>query len=397
MPKLACSLLLFFYAVVAQGQPIREIRIWMNAFIPRRIPVVGGQDLTFTINAGRFAGKTTIEGPFNRIPLVKRFYLTDNRDFSTDLSAKARAHSEVIIDVSNSAINKGPLRNDSTYSFTSLQGDLICGDIADPSTIKVVDQKVTIGPNENKIFEFTFDGSAQNPCFQVSVPNPDPEVPPEGSVNLSPSIDWFVNVKVEMICGELARITATGRIEKFPAFEMYASVNGFVKPVFQISPVNAATPFDLFGPASRLLTDLLNPPNPVLVGNSVQGSWQSNDPNKRFSLRILESEVEWTEKFPETGITLMRKVPLAIKDGEFRIERSNTDIEVLRMLGYSPEIITAIVQAGPRPSFLSFCIKNGRIEAKWSGLIVKKTAQGKFDKLVQPGDSPSKIFSFDKQ
>lgn len=65
--------------------PIHSVKFWINAFIPRDV-----SGYTKPVPGGPHRGKTMIPGPNP----VSDCYLTDQRDFSNDIHAKSRMHSE---------------------------------------------------------------------------------------------------------------------------------------------------------------------------------------------------------------------------------------------------------------------------------------------------------------
>lgn len=69
--------------------PIRSVKVWINAFIPKWIP-----SYTLPVPGGIHVGKTMIPGP----NIASDCYLTDQRDFSNHIHAKSRMHSEVTVD-----------------------------------------------------------------------------------------------------------------------------------------------------------------------------------------------------------------------------------------------------------------------------------------------------------
>ena len=73
--------------------PIRTVKVWINAFIPRTI-----SSYTLRVPAGIHVGKTMIPGPNP----ISDCYLTDQRDFSNLIHAKSRMHSEVKVDFTGS-------------------------------------------------------------------------------------------------------------------------------------------------------------------------------------------------------------------------------------------------------------------------------------------------------
>ncbi|MGE0826411.1 MAG: hypothetical protein AB7P18_30330 [Candidatus Binatia bacterium] len=64
---------------------LHSVAFWLNAFLPRDI-----SGATTVLRQGQFAGYTAITGPLS--------CLTDQRNFSADLRARARMHSQVTID-----------------------------------------------------------------------------------------------------------------------------------------------------------------------------------------------------------------------------------------------------------------------------------------------------------
>lgn len=125
-------------------------------------------------------------------------------------------------------------------------------------------------------------------------------------------------------------------------------------------------------------------------------SWGSRDPNTRFRLVINGQNVEWTEVHPESHQTIKANVTLKTSaDGSSLIERPNS-ADVLQGSGYNVSIISSIIAANPRPSFMKLRRQGRTISAEWNGLIVLKDNAGRFSGLKQPGSNPSKHFDFDR-
>jgi hypothetical protein len=125
----------------------------------------------------------------------------------------------------------------------------------------------------------------------------------------------------------------------------------------------------------------------------LDGTWSSNDPEKRWSLKITGKECIWTER-NSTGGSLVRKVALEKSDAKsYKIARAN-DGEVLKFLGFAPDIQAAIVAHAPQPSNMVLVRDGVRISATWSGIVVIKDNKGKFKELKQPGQTPAKPYIF---
>jgi len=121
--------------------------------------------------------------------------------------------------------------------------------------------------------------------------------------------------------------------------------------------------------------------------STLNGTWTSSDAKHRFILEINGNAVVWTETGVETGIVVKRSLNLTSGGDGWRIDRPNTEAEVLRMLGYqNPTLQQAILNSGPHPSFLQFKMQNSQLVAKWAAIRVQKTPQGAFKKLIQPED-----------
>jgi hypothetical protein len=124
-------------------------------------------------------------------------------------------------------------------------------------------------------------------------------------------------------------------------------------------------------------------------------TWEVTDPGKRFRLAIRGANVTWIERRQSDGTELCYETKLETKsDGVYVIRRPNED-RVLRFLDFSdPALRTAILNAGPMPSFMILTLQQQAIGAKWNGLAVRKKPNGSFDSLIQPGTGPVKDFTF---
>ena len=217
---------------------IESVKVWINAFIPRDI-----QDYTRVVPAGPHAGETMIPGPTP----ISDCYLTDQRSFDEDIHASSRMHSEVRVDFTSSP----PTVTQWHYCNQTTELDCEDGDV-----------------------EATGFGDTSRMSFHL-VPNPPGVDPDSGSQTPPRSTDELVRLEVSCSasnpCAPSARLfgdidfrgvleidTAArtvrfvGRIDEFPAFEAYATINdGAGCPLFQLPPPPGNTVGNLPGDADR--------------------------------------------------------------------------------------------------------------------------------------------------
>jgi hypothetical protein len=206
------------------------VKLWINAFIPAEV-----SDITMSApDTG-----TMVKGP----PLVPGggdCYRTDNRDFSSDIHAPSRMHSEVEIAISGPSINfqfhqcfpthridcgSGATIMDATASTSRMEWSNLRGNVTvDPQGGLCTD------PNPNLV-QIDLDDAGNNPCLT------------------SPDIDMLGTAMIDPV-GRTVRFVGT--VEPFPAFEMYAAAdNGEPTTVFQLGPQAGADPFNLVGEPNR--------------------------------------------------------------------------------------------------------------------------------------------------
>jgi hypothetical protein len=215
------------------GRTIRTVKLWIKAFIPHtyeRARLVPGN--------GEHAGKTMITDAW----LLNRCFLTDQRTFSSDIHAEARMHSEIEIDIA---------KRRETYQFHHCYDtiELDCATGAEKCRAQGDTQKMRFHDFEcssatNNRFTVKVNAGSKNPCVKV------------GLLKVSPNLDYEGTITVLVDPDpSLVIVTFEGKVEKYPAFEMYASANGGEpQPVFQIDVAPSATIGDLPGGPERPVT-----------------------------------------------------------------------------------------------------------------------------------------------
>jgi len=188
---------------------VEEVTVWINAFIPGDLP---GQ----TLNRPGHPGETMLPdapGPWG-------CFLTDGRGLSNDIDAFARSrlHLRVTVDANTNSFRDSWPTVGTTIEVDCNTGAVVHVGVADISpenilnTLRATDFH-NLAPG---LFTCRLDAEVSNPL-----------------VLFSPGITWSGNLAIGIFpfrtadgrTIELARIEFSGRVGKFPAFEMYASVN----------------------------------------------------------------------------------------------------------------------------------------------------------------------------
>lgn len=208
---------------------IETIRLWLNAFIPDTAETV-----TDVPGNGEHGGKKMLPAPG---PL-SRCYLTDQRGFSSDVDAPARMHSDIEVDVLRSRIIHQHHQCFETIEVDCETGEETCRKSADTDGMSFTDFEVS---GDKHMITIKLQGSSKNPCLEVA------------SLKVSPNVDYVGTVTIELDpSGHLATVAFDGRVEIYPAFEMYVRVNDEApQALFLAHAMPGSTPMDLIGPPAR--------------------------------------------------------------------------------------------------------------------------------------------------
>jgi hypothetical protein len=216
----------------AQTQPCRieTVQIWLKAFIPGSL-----SGLTRTVPSGPHGRKTMIPGP----TFIHDCFLTDQRSFSNGLRAPSRMTSAINIDVLTPRVVSQTHSCDPTVEVDCEDGAVECQRSGNTSRMKFSNfnclSPCSAAPRTMTV---QLKGAANNPCFMGS-----PDIDYRGTVTIQIS---------SLASGQVAQVSFNGFVDDFPAFEMYASINGGAgMPLFQLNPLPGKTPANLFGDANR--------------------------------------------------------------------------------------------------------------------------------------------------
>jgi hypothetical protein len=193
-----------------------DVSFWIKSFIPLNF-----EDVTHPWP--NHSGKTIING----LPLGGCF-VTDQRSFSNSRSASARMHSEAYVKINAIAWDW----SQSNRCGQTDKVDCDSGKDEGQKTAGTDDMKFSLVSGSISKVVLEYKGSAGNPLVFAA-----PKIDMEGTLTVD-----RVGKYVEFV----------GKVDDFPAFEAYVSVNG--RGPFQIAitgPKPGSGPTDLFGGANR--------------------------------------------------------------------------------------------------------------------------------------------------
>jgi hypothetical protein len=115
----------------------------------------------------------------------------------------------------------------------------------------------------------------------------------------------------------------------------------------------------------------------------LDGNWESNDLTRRFRLELTDGmsggvlvERNQGRKEHRQGVIMN-----GVGEGSFELQRAQT-AELLAFQGFGPTMTKTILASNPKPSLLTISKKGGQLKAIWRGIVVQKTSDGEFDKIV---------------
>lgn len=213
-----------------------NLLIWINAFIPGNVP-----GYTFTVPAGPHAGESAIPCPTAVATIAnpncfRLGYLTDQRGFDNRPSAPVRMRSIAEIQVLAPRLVRTDHVTSGTIEINRNTGAVTCTQPADMRRCSFTGFSVAprLIPAGSYLIRLSYRGAASDPC-----------------VNLGADIDYFGDI--EILCTPASNqieVSVSGRVDSFPAFEMYASLGSVTLPLFTLPPPAGNTVVNLLGGAS---------------------------------------------------------------------------------------------------------------------------------------------------
>jgi hypothetical protein len=227
------------------AQPMRSLRVWINSFIPGHLP-----GYTDRLTTGPRAGLTVLYG----LAGGKEAYLTDQRMFSPALNVVSQMHSEALIDFKTSPAQLAQ-RHQCDFSMP-------LGDDGEPLEAPAADtSRMTVTMATSRTL-------SMHPVIAraVGVLPRRPGAPQEelflyfsakatlASERLAAHFGDLAYEGVAIIDPQRSAIEFHGNVHRFPAYEMYASVDeGAPVVVFRLSPPRGTGALDKVGPGMRVV------------------------------------------------------------------------------------------------------------------------------------------------
>lgn len=329
-----------------------SVDVWMRLFIPD------------PDNAGAARGSIVRSGADHSVLKIAErdqgpeCYETDHRGFSSNPASTARLETKFsLVPMGNNAATVRPAsQRTSAASIDQVDCETFVSLHSEVGRI----ERDHIGPPA------VGDGAIRV-AGQVSGTN---TIPANSAVNYNFDLKW------RPFPGELS---VAVNVPTFPAFEMYARTPG--QPWVEVLRAQPSGP-----PSAQGFTQLSDTLSlPVL-----DGTWESDDAERRFLLKIRGASAEWTERNAAGG-ELTRQAPIWFGDAAATISRAN-DVEVLTFLGFQPELRQEILARSPIPSFITLTIDEQGLLAEWFGVLAITDRQDRLKTLVQPGSRAAKRY-----
>ena len=218
-------------AGAAQGKP-QSLRLWLNAFIP--IDLEGAE----VVKAGAHAGKTMLPTPGP----VDLWFLTDERGFSNAPDANSRMHSEIELWLPTFEVQRELHCCDDTIQVDKETGEVVCRETASTENMAFGDIQLAA---DARSWRCRLHGATKNSCLKV------------GPIKVSPNLDYDAAISI-LWNEKLTEFTITfdGLVETYPAFELYASLDGGpAVTVFRLPAAPGTSPVNLAGPPTRAVLE----------------------------------------------------------------------------------------------------------------------------------------------
>jgi hypothetical protein len=243
-----------------RGDAIVALKVWINAFIPFEV-----SGYTRMLDHGRHAGRTAVPlpGPARIIPLNWKDwdagYLTDQRSFSSEISASCRMQSAVEFTLEPTLTVAAKMHRSSGTTEVDMEtGEQLGHAVADMSgcAFGPLQHGVTQGDRQYRV--------PLGSDFTVDYPPAAPPVHPQYRIDVigqagdplvtaAADIDYRGTFAIVVDPEDARRgiVTFEGRIDLFPAFECYARLGETTKCLFRSPPPVGNTVLDLLGGARR--------------------------------------------------------------------------------------------------------------------------------------------------
>lgn len=207
----------------------RQVRLWINAFIPRAFNSKGGVRYLPPFSANPNAGKSVVGLPLAAGDADQFFALTDQREFSILQETSARMKSLIVVDIEDG--DALPVHSTSKSIVVDGKNQVHC-DFKPATTNMKFSKVVSVDePGGGRSFSFDVSAAIKNPCW----------------FNVANDLSYEGDIKIEVDAARrTVSLTYNIQLQAFPAFEMYVIVNnGPAAIVFTKMPEDGAAFEDL--------------------------------------------------------------------------------------------------------------------------------------------------------
>ncbi|SMQ46016.1 unnamed protein product [Zymoseptoria tritici ST99CH_3D7] len=200
-----------------------DVVFWIKAFIPKDVADV-------THPWPKHPGETMLSGLWQWLEWLPKSggcFATDQRTFASSISASARMHSQASVSISAKKYTWSHIHR----CGQTLKVDCDDGKVKKRGTASTKDMKFTLKSGSTKKVVLNYVGTANNPLV------------------IAPNIDVVGTLTIDRV---KKLVKFEGKVDEFPAFEAYATLNGFGPYlVAKIGPKKGAGPESLKGGANR--------------------------------------------------------------------------------------------------------------------------------------------------
>lgn len=250
------------------------LEVWINAFIPKEVP-----NYTKRITKGKHSGKTAVPlpgvarlHPFNSIKNWNTGYLTDQRSFKNSPTESVRMQSFATIEIgSQIKLDESKSRHHSsgTTEVDIKEGRTLASAVANMNRCRFSLSPVPeirclytreILLNSRKSLFGEIDGLASDAGSLLDYVLYVVGAASDPLVWAAADINYAGKFEVSKGRNNTLRVSFSGCIDNFPAFECYARSGGKTKPLFTASPPLGNTVVSLIGGANRPVSGVVSFP-----------------------------------------------------------------------------------------------------------------------------------------
>lgn len=207
---------------------LESITIWLNAFIPSSVCELKGDVFVIEVPANLW---------HTPVPVI-RYFSGDQREFSNDINASARMHSEVRIEA---------LSSDTPQLVSQRQ---ICGTSHEVDADGNIIASATASTEQMSFFNLRGSQTVDPEGGVIDGIPGSVQIDLAGSASLplilAPDIDYSGTFIIDRAEGN---VLFQGAVSGFPAFEVYFSVND--EPPVTLAQIAPISPIELFGEEDR--------------------------------------------------------------------------------------------------------------------------------------------------